>query len=122
MDSTKHNDQEIHKSVVIPYIKAISENIKKRFDDKVAAMCNATSIFDPKKVKDDVRYGMTEVIQLASLHSSLNVSDLQDEWKTFQIYLKLQAKECPTAKLVLQKMAFNGFKDNSCLPSWCSLG
>ena len=71
------------KSVVIPYIRALSENIKKRFYDKVAAMCSATSIFGPKKVKDDVRYRMTEVVQLASLHSSLNVSDLQDEWKTF---------------------------------------
>ena len=52
LDSTKHTDQEIHKSVVIPYIKALSENIKKRFNDKVAAMCSATSIFDPMKVKD----------------------------------------------------------------------
>ena len=57
-DSTKHTDQEIHKSLVILYIKALSENIKKRFTDKVAAMCSATSIFDPKKVKDDVRYSM----------------------------------------------------------------
>ena len=110
LDSTKHTDQEIHKSVVIPYIKALSENIKKRFNDKVAAMCSATSIFDPIKVKDDVRYGMTEVVQLASLHSSLNVSDLQDEWKTFRNYLKVQAskQECPTAKLVLQKLASQG--------------
>ena len=84
MDSTKHTDQEVHKSVVIPYIKALSENIKKRFNDKVAAMCSATSIFDPIKVKDDVRYGMTEVVQLASLHSSLNVPDLQNEWKIFR--------------------------------------
>ena len=52
LDSTKHTDQEIHKSVVIPYIKALSENIKKRFNDKVAAMCSATSIFDPMEVKD----------------------------------------------------------------------
>ena len=73
-------------------------------------MCSATSIFDPIKVKDDVRYGMTEVVQLASLHSSLNVSDLQDEWKTFRNYLKVQAskQECPTAKLVLQKLASQG--------------
>ena len=90
MDSTKHTDQEIYKSVVIPYIKTLSENIKKRFNDKVVAMCSATSIFDPKKVKDDVRCGMTEVVQLASLHSSLNVSDLHDEWKTFRNYLKVQ--------------------------------
>ena len=73
-------------------------------------MCSATSIFDPKKVKDDVRYRMTKVVQLASLHSSLNVSDLQDEWKTFRNYLKVQAskQECPTAKLVLQKLASQG--------------
>ena len=78
----------IKKSTVIPYIKALSENIKNRFNDKVAAMCSSTSIFAPKKVKDDVRYVMTEVVQLASLHSSLNVSDLQDEWKTFQNYVQ----------------------------------
>ena len=36
----------------------------------------ATSIFDPKKVKDDVRYGMTEV----------DTFDLQDEWKIFRNY------------------------------------
>ena len=73
-------------------------------------MCSATSIFDPKKVKDDMRYGMTEVVQLASLHSSLIVSDLQDEWKTFRNYLKVPAskQECPTAKLVLQKLASQG--------------
>ena len=58
LDSTKHTDQEIHKSLVIPYIKALSENFKKRFTDKDAAMCSATSIFDPKKVKDNVRCGM----------------------------------------------------------------
>ena len=53
---------------------------------------------------------MTEVVQLASLHSSLIVSDLQDEWKTFWNYLKVQAskQECPTAKLVLQKLASRG--------------
>ena len=46
-------------------------------------MCSAPSIFDPKKGKDDVRYRKTDVVQLASLLSSLNVTDLQDEWKTF---------------------------------------
>ena len=88
LDSTKHTDQEIHKIVVIPYIKALSENIKKRFKDKVAAICRATSIFVPKKVNDDVRYGMTKVVQLASLYSSQNISNLQDELKTFRNYLK----------------------------------
>ena len=109
----------IKKSTVIPYIKVLSENTKKRFIDKVAAMCSATSIFDPKKVKDDVRYGTTEVAQLASLHSSLNVSDLQDEWKTFRNYLKAQAskQECPTAKLALQKLASQGGELADAFPS-----
>ena len=110
MDSTKHTDQEIHKSEVIPYIKALSEDIKKQFDNKVAAMCSATSIFDLKKGKDDVRYGMTEVVQLASLHSSLNVSDLQDEWKTFRNYLKVQAskQECPLQNLYCRNWLLKG--------------
>ena len=109
LDSTKVTDQEIHKSVVIPYIKALSENIKKWFNDTVAAMCSATSIFGPKKVKDDVRYGITEVVQLLLFIPAL-ISDLQDEWKTFRNYLKVQASKqgCPTAKLVLHKLASQG--------------
>ena len=73
-------------------------------------MCSATSIFDPKKVKDDTQYGMNEVAKLASLHSSLTLSDLQDEWKTFHNYMKVQStkQECPTAKVVMQKLASQG--------------
>ena len=71
-------------------------------------MCYATSIFDPKKIQhDNSSYGAAEIVNLASLHSSLSLSDLQDEWKTFRNYLKVQAekKPCFSGKDILQKLA-----------------
>ena len=61
-------------------------------------------------MKDHTQYGMNEVAKLASLHSSLTLSDLQDEWKTFRNYMKVQSikQECPTAKVVMQKLASQG--------------
>lgn len=64
LDSTKHSNQQIHRILVKPYINTLSENIKSRFNDTVTSMCSATSIFDPKKVKDDAQYGMNEVANL----------------------------------------------------------
>ena len=70
-------------------------------------MCYATSIFDPKKIKDDRSYGAPEIVHLASLYSSLSQSDLQDEWKMFRNYLKVQAgkEPCLSGKDILQKLA-----------------
>ena len=47
---------------------------------------------------------------LAPLHSSLTLSDLKDEWKTFCNYMKVQSakQECPTAKVLMQKLASQG--------------
>ena len=69
-------------------------------------MCYATSIFDPKKIKDDRSYGAPEIVHLASLYSSLSQSDLQDEWKMFCNYLKVQAgkEPCLSGKDILQKL------------------
>ena len=127
LDSTKHSNQQVHQSIVKPYIK--TENIKSLFNDTVTSTCSAISIFDPKKVKDDTQYGMNEVAKLASFHSSLTLSDLQDEWKTFRNYMKVQStkQECPTAKVVgfprrrsgrHFSLSFQSFQDYSCLSSW----
>ena len=108
LDSSKMSDHEIHTKLVVPYIKVLSETIKQRFSDLTTKMCYATSIFDPKNVRlDDSVYGAAEVANLASLHSSLSLSELQDEWKTFRNYLKVQAgkKPCLSGKDILQKLA-----------------
>ena len=71
-------------------------------------MCNATSIFIPGNVPDDdVSYGVTELSDLASLDPTISLSDLQDEWKTFRNYLKVQAQKeiSATGKEILQKLA-----------------
>ena len=72
----------------------------------------ATSIFDPKKIQhDNSSYGAAEIVNLASLHSSLSLSDSQDEWKTFRNYLKVQAEKKPyfsgkdILQIILQKLA-----------------
>ena len=94
----------------IPYIKVLSETIKTRFNDTVTKMCHATSIFDPKKLNSRTDYGVNELSELSSLHSSISTSDLLDEWKTFRNYLKVQATkdECPGTKTILQKLALQG--------------
>ena len=129
-------DRVIHTKLVVPYIKVLSETINQRFNDLTTKMCYATSIFDPKKIQhDNSSYGAAEIVNLASLHSSLSLSDLQDEWKTFRNYLKVQAekKPCFSGKDILQKLAAhdhdladtfpqlsNSCQDHSCVPSWHS--
>ena len=111
LDSSKMTDHEIHTKLVLPYIKVLSETINQRFNDLTTKMCYATSIFDPKKIKpDDSSYGTAEIVNLASLHSSLSLSDLQDEWKTFRNYVKVQAgkKPCLSGKDILQNLAAHG--------------
>lgn len=110
MDNSGMSDQEIHRSIVKPYIKTLSETINKRFNDSVTKMCNATSILDPQKLCDRIGYGVNEVAELASLHSSLSRDDLLDEWKTFRNYLKVQATKdrSPGTKIIMQKLASKG--------------
>ena len=110
LDSSRTSDQDIHRNIVKPYIKVLSDTIKVRFNDTVTKMCHATSIFDPQKVSSRADYGTDELTQLASLHSTLSSSDLQDEWKTFRNYLKVQAAkdDCPSTKTVIQKLASQG--------------
>ena len=53
---------------------------------------------------------MTHNMKLLSLLPFILSADLQDEWKTFHHYLKVQStkQECPTAKMVMQKLASQG--------------
>ena len=95
LDSSKMTDRDVHNKLVAPYIKVLSGTIEQRFNDLTTKMCYATSIFDPKKVKDDRSYGAPEIVHLASLHSSLSQSHLQDEWKMFRNYLKVQVVKEP---------------------------
>ena len=108
LDNSKMTDRVIHTKLVVPYIKVLSETINQRFNDLTTKMCCATSIFDPKKIQhDNSSYSAAEIVDLASFHSSLSLSDLQDEWKTFRNYLKVQAekKPCFSGKDILQKLA-----------------
>ena len=58
LDSSKMSDDEIHTNFVRPFINALSQNIKQRFNDKTK-MCNATSILIPGNVpNDDISYGV----------------------------------------------------------------
>lgn len=100
----------IEACIVKLYIKVLSETIKTRFNDTVTKVCHATSIFDPKKLNSRTDYGVNELSELSSLHSSISTSDLLDEWKTFRNYLKVQATkdECPGTKTILQMLASQG--------------
>ena len=108
MDSSSMTDEQIHTKLLKPFITALSDNLKRRFNDSVIRMCN-TTIFEPKKVTSDCTYGTTQITHLATLRSFLPLSDLQDEWKTFRNYLRVQAGksdlERPCAKEILQKLA-----------------
>ena len=123
--------------LVIPYIKFLSETINQWFNDLTTKMCYTTSIFDPKIQHDKSSYGAAEIVNLASLHSSLSLPDLQDEWKTFRNYLKVQAEKKPwfSGKDILQKLAAHdndladtfpqlsvvaSCQDHPCVPSWHS--
>ena len=107
LDSSKMSDSHIHTKLVKPYIQALTEAMKKRFDDKTTKMCHASSIFDPKNIKADIMYGSAELSNLASLHSTICHAELHDEWKTFRNYLKVQAKKecCMSGKEVMEKLA-----------------
>ena len=94
--------------LVVPYIKVLSDTINQQFNDVTTKMCHATSIFDPKNIHHyDSSYGTAEIASLTSLHSSLALSELQDEWKTFRNYLKVQAwkEPCLSGKDILQQLA-----------------
>jgi len=53
LDSSKMMDCDVHNKLVVPYIKVLSGTIQQRFNDLTTKTCYATSIFDPKKIKDD---------------------------------------------------------------------
>ena len=61
-------------------------------------LCTAASIFDPKKTCSYLEFS-----DLVLLYPTLALSDLQDEWKTFCNYLKVQAKrnDSPSGKAIL---------------------
>ena len=104
------SNEKIHGRIVKPYIKVLLETIEARFNDAVTKMCNAVSIFDPQNQDNRTDYGTSELTELTSLHTSLSTSDLQDEWKTFRNYLKVQAEKekCPNATTIMQKLASQG--------------
>lgn len=109
MDSSSMTDEEIHTKLLKPFITALSDNLKLRFNDSIIRMCKTTTIFESKNVTSDFTYGSTQITHLATLHSCLSLSDLQDEWKTFRNYLRVQAGksdlERPCAKEILQRLA-----------------
>ena len=53
VDSSKMMDCDVHNKPVVPYIKVLSGTIEQCFNDLTTKMCYATSIFDPKKIKDE---------------------------------------------------------------------
>ena len=90
IDSSQMSDDEIHSKFVSPYIKALSDMMKRRFDDNTTKMCLATSIFDPTNIPtSDTTYGSSQLSDLASLHPTVSSYDVQDEWKTFRNFLKV---------------------------------
>ena len=99
---------QIHSKLVSPYLTQLSENMKIRFSGKVMNTCTTASLFEPKKVSDSKSY-TSELTALSSLHHTLCLSDLKDEWKTFYNYLKLQSSKdnCPSGNEILQKLAAN---------------
>ena len=106
-DGGKMTTNQIHQKLVIPYIKVLSENIKKQFDDKIVKMCSATEIFNPTKVCDDTKYGESSLIDLASLSNDVCIADVKDEWKSFRNYLRVKSYKDnpPSGKEILQKLA-----------------
>lgn len=106
LESSQMSNDQIHSKLVIPYITQLSENMKSRFSGKVMNMCNTVSIFNPKNISDSENYS-SQLTALASLHHSICLSDLKDEWKTFYNYLKMQSikEECPSGNEILQKLA-----------------
>jgi len=108
LDSSQMIDDHIHSKLVSPYLTQLSENMKIQFSGKVMSTCITASLFEPKKVSDSKLYA-SEMTTLSSLHHSLCLSDLRDEWKTFYNYLKLQSSKenCPNGKEILQKLAAN---------------
>jgi len=102
------SDDQIHSKLILPYIKVLSDMTKKRFDDKTTKMCIATSTFDPSNIPTgNVMYGSSQLSDMASLHPNLSSLDIQDEWKTFQNYLKCMqsSKQIkPSGKEILQRL------------------
>ena len=84
IDSSQMSDDEIHSKLASPYIKALSDMMKRRFDDNTTKMCLATSIFDPTNIPtSDTTYLSSQLSDLAPLHPTVSSYDVQDEWKTF---------------------------------------
>ena len=106
LDNSQMSNDQIHSKLVSPYLTQLSENMKIRFSGKVMNTCTAASLFEPKKVSDSKSY-TSELTALSSLHHSLCLSDLKEEWKTFYNYLKLQSSKdnCPSGNEILQKLA-----------------
>ena len=79
-------------SIREPYLSALIENLKRRFDDK--AEIASFSVFNPEKLRKSgtaMEYGVQEIETFAQHYQGLqiigSIEECIDEWKTYRQFL-----------------------------------
>ena len=88
------SDDEIHSKFVSPYIKVLSDMVKRRFDDNTTKMCLAMSIFDPTNIPtSDTTYGSSQLSDFASCTSNCSLMMYRMIGKKFRNFLIVQSSK-----------------------------
>ena len=96
------NRNQVHETVVQPYIEILSKNIAKRFGDSAGKVSMAAGVFDPSNVgKTSLKEQQTNV-RLLSEFFKLDADDGETEWTCFRNYL--QRHQSQLRSEVLEKL------------------
>lgn len=111
------NIEEVHTTIIQPYIRVVCTNIEKRFGDAAGNISIAATIFNPTNVNQHNIKQQEEHVQTLSKFFGLDQASAMAEWVCFRNYLLKHKTE--TCGYVLKCLLTSDVGDS--YPQLCQL-